>query len=443
MKARNSVKRRPHGERGQVLFLFVGIVTVFLVMAAIVVDLSLWLAERRDVQKAADLAAAAGALDLPQNDGSAVQAACDIANANGFGTGDCSSGDPVEIQLLCNSGRSGIPGLCADPPGGGTSDCNIGDGCDTISVTVHGQGPALFSSVFGITVSDAAVSSGAAAGVTVDTVILDTVVLLDASRKMSGVCPTPAPGTPCTMRAEAIQAANGFVDLLAADSNTLSQVAEAAFNFCYHPPFTYLVGGQDQCLSQQHIIGLTNNTSALHETINDNIAWGGRNICVGLLKAQELFDDPAAQTDPRVRKSILLLTDGDNNFFYGGSTTYPPAACHASSDASQAVICSAALQGEREMDVKTYQLAEMLKADDVDIYVVAITPCGNDDGRTQNTPGYCSGIGDTASDNTADQRLLKCVASSSTQYFRVTSMAGLPDVFRQVAGAILGRRLLQ
>jgi hypothetical protein len=255
-----------------------------------------------------------------------------------------------------------------------------------------------------------------------------------------------------------IDAANGFVDFLFG-TGTSSRVGEASFNFCYYdPPPTppVLNNGQNQCISQQqHTIGLTDETAAaeLHDTINSNIAWGGRNVCVGLLKAQELLSD--ARDD--VKKTLLLLTDGDNNFNYNTSTaTYPPPECRSIGPAQQSVVCSSAIGAELDMDTKTAALAAELKASGVEIYVIGFDVCGmdglnTDDGSTQTTPGYCGAVGNGDNDRKADQRLLKCVASSPNHFFRVASdpnsplpdLSDLPDVFRQIAAAMLGTRLLQ
>ena len=221
------------------LILFVGFVTVILMMGAVVVDLSLWLAERRDVQKAADLAAAAGAIDLPQNDGAAVHAACAIAASNWYGDCGTTGGHAVFVELRCNSGQNTIPGICHDSPGGGTSPCAAGDGCDTIQVTVRGQGPVLFSSVFGITASDAAVSSGAAAGLRWGETAVDGVLLLDSTQSMGSArngCDPAQDNDGCPMK-EARDAATGFVDfLLGQGGNT--RMGYAAYNYCYSPDFT-------------------------------------------------------------------------------------------------------------------------------------------------------------------------------------------------------------
>ena len=68
-------------ERGQAIILFVGLFSVVLVMAAIMVDFGVWFAERRSAQRVADLAAAAG-MDLPADDTLAEATALEWAARN-------------------------------------------------------------------------------------------------------------------------------------------------------------------------------------------------------------------------------------------------------------------------------------------------------------------------------------------------------------------------
>ena len=64
-------------------------------------------------------------------------------------------------------------------------------------------------------------------------------------------------------------------------------------------------------------------------------------------------------------------------------------------------------------------------------------------GNSLNATSYCNGIGNNDSDNTADRRLLKCIASSTAgtndHYFEVPSAGDLPDVFSQIAREIAFR----
>src|SRR6059036_1578922 len=75
-------------QRGQVLILFVMGATVIFVIGAIVVDIGLWVSERRNAQAAADLAALAAATQLDPNNPNAVSDAqakgLDFAQRNGY-----------------------------------------------------------------------------------------------------------------------------------------------------------------------------------------------------------------------------------------------------------------------------------------------------------------------------------------------------------------------
>jgi hypothetical protein len=75
-------------ERGQVLVLFAGGITVLLILAALAFDAGMMLLERRDEQNAADAAALAGARFILTSDTEAEAAARDLAKANGFDDAD-------------------------------------------------------------------------------------------------------------------------------------------------------------------------------------------------------------------------------------------------------------------------------------------------------------------------------------------------------------------
>ena len=97
----------------------------------------------------------------------------------------------------------------------------------------------------------------------------------------------------------------------------------------------------------------------------------------------------------------------------------------------------------------TWLMAEELKSDGVEIFVVAARVCGAEDGHARDEFGYCTGIRadsldlfNATPDSIADQRLLKCVASSPDHYQRV-DVAGIPDAFTNVAIELATRSLLQ
>ena len=86
-----SEKRR--GERGQALVLFVLALAVLMGFTAMTIDVGLFLRERRNLQNAADAAALAGVLELPQSPAAAQLRAQEWAVQNGI---DGTDGRQVE-----------------------------------------------------------------------------------------------------------------------------------------------------------------------------------------------------------------------------------------------------------------------------------------------------------------------------------------------------------
>jgi uncharacterized membrane protein len=94
-----------------VLILWVLAATVILVIGAIVVDVGLWLTERRKAQLAADFAALAAATELKTSDAAAVTKGLDFAARNGFEAPDATvtvtpqySGDPDMVEVTIEQG---------------------------------------------------------------------------------------------------------------------------------------------------------------------------------------------------------------------------------------------------------------------------------------------------------------------------------------------------
>jgi hypothetical protein len=189
-----------------------------------------------------------------------------------------------------------------------------------------------------------------------------------------------------------------------------------------------------------------------------------------LYKAQEMFNGPNAQAASNVVKSIVILTDGDNTYnsaSYSATQGAPPAACRpasnfTTSDTFVGTGCSAPSSGsasssnpgsnsesrERSLDRKTRDLAKTLKDAGIEIYVVGFGACGNAS-STVYTSNQCRTdangglIGNSDPDTTADQRLLKCIASSTAgtndHYYNVPTAQDLPQVFQDIAKAIAFR----
>jgi hypothetical protein len=198
------------------------------------------------------------------------------------------------------------------------------------------------------------------------------------------------------------------------------------------------------------IVDLTSTAATLHAGVSNTKASGGTgtNVCLGLYKGQEMFSGANASSGDTVVKSLVILTDGDNNYnpIVNGQG-HPPTDCKPTSATGSDGTsgCDSAGSRERELDTKTKTLADALKSKGVQIYVVAFGTCGS---SNTSTPGssYCSGIGNSDHDNTADRRLLKCIATSSAgtndHYFEVGTAAQLPEVFKEIARQI-GFRLTE
>ncbi len=443
------------GERGQALILFVGAFTVILVVAAIVIDFGLWMAERRSMQRAADLAAAAGAQELFIERNWATIDTDVKAYARNNGYEDGFDGVTVTVEPLCRNQLATPPdGICTTAPGAASSDCipdPVFADCDSLRVTISKPASRLFTSIFGISTD---ISAAAAAGVQFGGggtgggggAVQQTVILLDAQGRMGNLCGTYPDECPMTL---ARNEAHGLTDLLL-DGDGLRQVGFAAFTYCYEGPPNYPLpsGPNNPCVPVDEITPLTDDEALLHVDIAATHAHssGVANVCLPLLEAVKMF---VAQPTT-LSRAVVLLTDGDNRYnhnTYFESRGYPPPECRpAPYDETQPPrygACESPVPEELRLDLLTIQVANDLKALGAEIYVVAYNVCGPEDGNSIDSPGYCNAIGlDNAHDNIANQRLLKCVATSPEHYFPVTSPE-LPGTFRDVALELSNRGLLQ
>jgi Flp pilus assembly protein TadG len=251
--------------------------------------------------------------------------------------------------------------------------------------------------------------------------------------------------------------------------------------------------------SSSQVIGLMSNPTTLGTRIDNINATGGSgtNLCNGISKGWEVLEGAGNHlTSPNNRRYLVVLSDGDNN--YNGGYTYqtsphdsphtyqthscrPPQSCVSSgynvgestsssgpceddstgtsaagevNDADVQNGCTANnARRERQMDARTWNLAKAVEADGVEIFVVAFGVCSNT--ATVCGDGICtdaecdaaispsSGTITATIDNVADQRLLKCVASSAAgtnnHYFYASSASALPTIFTTIAQQIAHR----
>jgi hypothetical protein len=254
-------------------------------------------------------------------------------------------------------------------------------------------------------------------------------------------------GTPIT---EAKNAAGDFTDVLLTDSISSSEtlVGVVPYRGCYNPPRTY-----SACIPVDPMVtALSNDKSLVLDGISDIQALGGTgtNNCLGLLKANEVLFGPGHHTVSNSLHIVVILSDGDNTYnanSYSSSQGAPPLECRpdydpAHSDTYTDTACRSAQTRERQLDTKTKQLVDTMKANGVEVYVVGLGVCGTKNSNLCNP----SLIGGTSSDNTADRNLLKCLASSTTgtndHYFEVSTASQLPDTFARIA-RLIGFRLIK
>jgi hypothetical protein len=135
-------------ERGQSLILLVLGITVMFVVGAIVVDVGLWLSERRGSQTDADFAATAGAFEL-------LDPASSAADAHAAAMANLADNDE-QLNILY-------------PPNGGTNVL-VDDSCfdrgvdDAVTVDVEHDSRGLFFDIFGVTEPDIGAHAKACVG---------------------------------------------------------------------------------------------------------------------------------------------------------------------------------------------------------------------------------------------------------------------------------------
>jgi hypothetical protein len=105
--------------------------------------------------------------------------------------------------------------------------------------------------------------------------------------------------------------------------------------------------------------------------------------------------------------------------------------------------CSTAVRRERQVDMLTWNLAKAIEADGVEIFVVGFGTCDPDADIVYSQAECDAQIGNNDHDDTADERLLKCIASSpvneNDNYFYAASATDLPAIFTQIATQIAHR----
>lgn len=395
-------------EQGQILPIMAILVVILVGLLGLALDLGRVYIVRAQLSRALDAAALAGVLDLPS-----------VPTAQARAT-----------QYMAEN----MPNATISfPPPDQDSQFRVRG---SVSVDM------LFMKLFGF--GSVNIEAEAAAGFGL--IPVDTALMIDATGSMgASPCNGNQNNSGCPIK-EARDAASLFVQTLLGGTNYQTQVGFAPFRGCYNPPRLH-----HRCVPGSNILNLSSNASYLQSNIANVRAVGGTgtNVCLALRQGRDILYGPGAQSGSNVAKFLVILSDGDNTY---NSASYgqgaPPAECRPNtspqnSDTYVDSNCRPAQTRERELDVKTKALADSLKAQGVEIYVVAFGVCGNPDNAKPSQPGYCNGIGNGDHDNAADRRLLKCIASSTDgtndHYFEVATASDLPDIFGDIARAIAFR----
>lgn len=419
-----SARPRVVSESGQMLPLIGMLLFIIIGLLGLAVDVGHIYTARAQLGRSVDAAALAGAQQLP-----------DVVKADAKARAFIAANDPdatIAVSVYPNVPSQQV-GVSA-------------------TKTVH----TFFMRVFGY--STVQVTNDALAGF--GTVPVDAVMGIDATGSMhNSPCTSATDSTThgCPIK-EAKDAATAFVNTLLPSSAT--QVGMYPYRGCFNPP-----DGDSTCIATSKIQNLTTSASTINTKIAavDSTGGSGTNTCLALLQGDTTLFGPGHSTASNTRRYLVLLTDGDNVYnnvsYVSGSA--PPTACRPSSsqnsDTYVGTQCSLPGQGatsssnpgsnsmakERELDILGKTESDVLKAAGVEIYVVALSVCGGTEDGSFPTTSYCANIGNTDPDNIADQRTLKCVASSSPgtndHYYRTDDATQLPGIFSAIAHNIAFR----
>jgi hypothetical protein len=207
----------------------------------------------------------------------------------------------------------------------------------------------------------------------------------------------------------------------------------------YYAKYNSWESGDDAML-QVSTNGTTWTTLFTHTTTNTGTSYSSFNVNLASyagqanLRIRFLGSMTANDTGDNLYIDTITVTTGNP----GSSDGYLNG--HNGSPAT----CSSAVRRERQVDILTWNLAKAIEADDVVIIVVGFGVCDPDTTGLTYTQAQCnSQIGNTDHDNTADERLLKCIASSAVgsndHYYYAASASDLPGIFTQIASQIAHR----
>ena len=476
------------GERGQII-LMVGLATIVMFgIVGLAVDVGRLYVTRVELGRSLDASALSGILEL-----------------NGQASGLTNAEAKAELYFMDNEevgSCDGSEGVTCDAFADPNANELTMDGTKTINM--------IFLSVLGI--KTASVSAHAKAGF--GTQFLDTVLVLDATPSMGIGSPPPI--------TNAKAAAVTFKDILLGSNpqgNVL--VGVTPFRGCFNPPRNQSDCITNSMWSDLSYDSSAVESIINSITASSGGGSSATNVCTGLAKGWDIIGNTSLNHDddvlyPGNQQYLILLSDGDNAYWgsvayqndgstwvgthspfsptgtavggtdypcmpyqtcgspWGGTSTNSDRPCDSNSintsdvgelsdvDGSSPQTCAdVATPRERQMDARTIHLAQAIKAQGVEIFVVAfaggVPNCDLGDAKIYDdtNPSDCNSvvqspagpIGNTDDDDDnadpANARLLKCIASSSAgtndHYFYANDDDELVGIFTAIANQIAHR----
>jgi hypothetical protein len=389
---------------------------VLFAMIGLAIDVGRVFVTKAELSRDVDAAALSGVLDLP-----------DISQAIARAEDYMAENDPEAV---------GVAELCEDESG-----CLQVSGTKSVSM--------YFLSVLGIGEVEVAAHAKAGFG----TQVLDAYMAIDATSSMAG---DPI--------AQAKDAAQTFAEILLGGTGGNTQVGAGAFRGCYDNPRNWTPCANTQDESSPEVFDLTNDIDDLDISAIGTTSGSGTNVCGGLFKAYQVMAASDQLGEENLQRIVVLLSDGDNiyndNTYALGGEGSPVPECRPSDPTDDNGYTSGGCDSDGhqsdnpalELDVLTWELAKAMEDDGIEIYVVGFGVCDPEawPGAPYYTDAQCDAqIGDSGSsnhDDIADERLLKCIASSSAgtndHYFWAEDADDLPAIFSTIAFQI-GHRLIE
>jgi hypothetical protein len=435
---------KPFGsrERGQILPMVALLGVVLIAMVGLALDVGRIMVAKAQLTRAVDAAALAGALKLPS-----------LPNAT----------TEVNLYMAANEPSASwtVPSSSADRQIEVHATKNVG-------LTFM----KVLTMIPGINVQDPfAVSADAVAGFGVVKPV-DVQLVMDDTGTMKSGCNSGQTNSDCPIK-QARDGANLFVDTLLSSTGPIvgTQVGMNPFRGCYGTQRYNPVTGEAAtrgCVLFSSIVDLTSSPSTLHTAINTLQADGGypgTNLCLGLYEAKKyVVNGPHIQQG--ASRYLVIITDGDNTYTDGaqsslrgnianpnGSTAppiYPPPQWPTSGSTPSDSPCR--IGGFHQdstdngtdydnrvnaLDTATNQLADQLKAANVEIYVIGYGVVGSANSTPCNRSQVGTGSSRQSSSDSRDRNLAKCIASSTSgtidHYFEAPTPQDLPAIYQRIA----------